>query len=275
MKLSTVVKSNSTLKGKISQQIKKQNKTSTISGGATNVKVEGGGVTEESLRTQVVQKLSENNFISAPIIEKIKSSTVQNISAAGMNALIHQNDDVDPKLVDDGIIKGGYRVVSTIEQRDNIDCCYRKLGMMVMVVGSDLSFTEYVLTGETCSNEGWVPYQIDGNDVLVLEEDVVLTEDYSILAPEEQIKTQKDLNKVLKAILEDLINYTPSGDKNWVHDQFTPASTWVINHPLNKKVAVTVTDTAGTEVEGKITLNNGNKVTIEFNFPFSGEAVLN
>lgn len=64
-------------------------------------------------------------------------------------------------------------------------------------------------------------------------------------------------------------------DANYIHDQAVPKSVWTINHPLNKKVSVTITDTAGTVVEGQVTINNGNKVVIEFNFPFSGEAILN
>ena len=65
------------------------------------------------------------------------------------------------------------------------------------------------------------------------------------------------------------------GDRNFVFTQIQPASTWVIEHPLNKKPSVTVTDTAGTEVEGRVTINNGSKVVIEFNFPFNGEVLLN
>lgn len=64
-------------------------------------------------------------------------------------------------------------------------------------------------------------------------------------------------------------------DANYVHDQALPNSIWTINHPLNKKVSVTIIDTSGNVVEGKVTINNGNKVVIEFNFPFSGEAILN
>lgn len=64
-------------------------------------------------------------------------------------------------------------------------------------------------------------------------------------------------------------------DANYVHDQAVPKSIWTINHPLNKKVSVTITDTAGTVVEGRVTINDGNQVVIEFNFPFSGEAILN
>ena len=64
-------------------------------------------------------------------------------------------------------------------------------------------------------------------------------------------------------------------DKNYVHDQAVPKSIWTIDHTLNKKVSITITDTAGTVVEGQVTINDGNKVVIEFNFPFSGEAILN
>jgi archaellin len=64
-------------------------------------------------------------------------------------------------------------------------------------------------------------------------------------------------------------------DKNHVHDQSTPSATWEIDHPLDKKVNVVVTDTAGTVVDGRVTINDGSKVVVEFNAPFSGEAVLN
>ena len=73
----------------------------------------------------------------------------------------------------------------------------------------------------------------------------------------------------------DLVLKAAKIDSNYVHDQAQPSSIWTINHPLNKKVSVTITDTAGTVVEGQVTINDGNKVVIEFNFPFSGEAILN
>ena len=64
-------------------------------------------------------------------------------------------------------------------------------------------------------------------------------------------------------------------DANYVHDQAQPSSIWTINHPLNKKVSVTIIDTAGTVIEGEVIINNGSQVTITFNAPFSGIAVLN
>lgn len=64
-------------------------------------------------------------------------------------------------------------------------------------------------------------------------------------------------------------------DVNYVHSQSISSSRWDIYHNLGKKVSVTVTDSAGTVVEGRITINDGIRVTVEFNSPFSGEAVLN
>ena len=64
-------------------------------------------------------------------------------------------------------------------------------------------------------------------------------------------------------------------DANYVHDQAQPSSIWIINHPLNKKVSVTITDTAGTVVEGQVIINDNSQVIITFNNPFSGIAVLN
>ena len=56
------------------------------------------------------------------------------------NFLTSQQGSADEKIViNDSIIKGGYHVVKTIFDRNNIDCCYRKKGMKVLVVGDDLS----------------------------------------------------------------------------------------------------------------------------------------
>ena len=64
-------------------------------------------------------------------------------------------------------------------------------------------------------------------------------------------------------------------DANYVHDQAQPSSIWTINHPLNKKVSVTITDTAGTVLEGQVIIKDNSQVIVMFNNPFSGIAVLN
>jgi hypothetical protein len=65
------------------------------------------------------------------------------------------------------------------------------------------------------------------------------------------------------------------GDKNYVFDQAVAASTWVINHTLNKFPSVSVVDSAGTQVNGQVTYNNTSQITITFSAAFSGEAFLN
>src|SRR5690606_27007085 len=98
---------------------------------------------------------------------------------------------------------------------------------------------------------------------------------YEIWKKNGNIGSELDFLESLKGEKGEDGNAGSDSDKNWVHDQFTPESVWVINHPLNKKVAVTVTDTAGTVVEGEVTINDGTMVIVKFNAPFKGEAILN
>ena len=99
--------------------------------------------------------------------------------------------------VDDSLFKGGYRVVKTIIDRDNIQCCYRKQGMKVVVIGEDYSYKEYVLKTDNCKENTW-----EEIDVTVEENEVFLIEDYSELS--ENLTTQKELNLVLKQLVLNL-----------------------------------------------------------------------
>lgn len=81
------------------------------------------------------------------------------------------------------------------------------------------------------------------------------------------------VNQAIDDIRDDINNV--SGDKNYVHNQNFPSSTWEIYHNLNKKPSASITDSAGTIVEGQIIINDGIKVVITFNAPFTGIAILN
>ena len=179
-------------------------------------------------------------------------------------------------FIDDAIIKGGYRVVRTIKERNAIDCCHRKLGMRVMVIGQDYSYKDYILKGENiCSNDDWSLVEGGSGGIdTINDSDVTLLDDYSDLDITKDIETQQDLNQVLASILKTVLANTV-GDKNRVFEQIQPSARWEFNHTLNKICSVTVTDTAGTEVEGVVTVNNSTKIVIEFNFPFSGTLILN
>lgn len=71
------------------------------------------------------------------------------------------------------------------------------------------------------------------------------------------------------------VNDFVTNDKNYIYDQGISSKKWIINHPLRKEVSVTVKDSAGSGVNGKVTRNDGYVVIIEFNAPFSGKAALN
>lgn len=70
-----------------------------------------------------------------------------------------------------------------------------------------------------------------------------------------------------------LIRYTP--DKNYVHNQSSAASTWIIEHNLNKYPSISIIDSAGTEVYGSINRVDENIAILEFSAPFSGTAICN
>lgn len=82
------------------------------------------------------------------------------------------------------------------------------------------------------------------------------------------------VNEGLDSLKEEILTNV-SGDKHFTYEQVNPNSIWEISHNLNKRVSVTVVDTANTVVMGQITINNGNYVRVEFNFPFSGYAYIN
>jgi len=66
-----------------------------------------------------------------------------------------------------------------------------------------------------------------------------------------------------------------SGDKNRVHVQSMASAIWQVAHNLGKMVSVTVVDTGGNTVEGSVTHDDLNNVTIEFSAPFTGQVFCN
>lgn len=66
-----------------------------------------------------------------------------------------------------------------------------------------------------------------------------------------------------------------TGDKHYVHVQGPPQNIWTVTHNLNKKPSLTVIDSSGNMVVGKLTYVNLNILTIQFAAPISGEAICN
>lgn len=167
-----------------------------------------------------IQKLIQENQKLKYQLEKFKSS----------NGLL--------PYIDDSVIKGGYHVVKNISERDNIDCCHRKLGMKVVVIGDDLSFKEYILKSKQCSENIW-----EEINATVDENEVFLIEDYSELG--EDLSTQRDLNLILKQILENLQQALDGKeDKTNKQDSLTIDGTGTkyptvdaVNNGLNSKIS--------------------------------------
>ena len=61
----------------------------------------------------------------------------------------------------------------------------------------------------------------------------------------------------------------------YVHDQTVPLDVWVINHPLSKFPSVTCMDSAGDEIEGILSYDSLDRVTVTFGAATGGKAYLN
>ena len=64
-------------------------------------------------------------------------------------------------------------------------------------------------------------------------------------------------------------------DKNYVHEQSSPSTTWTVNHNLNKRVAVSVVDSAGTLIICDVRYVSDSQVVLTFDAATSGNAYAN
>lgn len=64
-------------------------------------------------------------------------------------------------------------------------------------------------------------------------------------------------------------------DKHFEFTQSTPSDEWTIEHHMNKKPAVTIVDSGGTEWQAEVEHLSENVCVAKFAFPFSGKAYLN
>ena len=62
---------------------------------------------------------------------------------------------------------------------------------------------------------------------------------------------------------------------SFVHTQSIAAEEWVIAHGLGRYPSIIVVDSSGEEVEGGVTYDSSNKITVRFSAPFGGYAYLN
>jgi hypothetical protein len=83
--------------------------------------------------------------------------------------------------------------------------------------------------------------------------------------------------EVVREIVREIIREVPapSGGDHFVFTQATPSALWIVNHPLAKLPAVTVTDTDGITIEGVVAYQGTGRIHIHFNPPAAGQAILN
>lgn len=93
----------------------------------------------------------------------------------------------------------------------------------------------------------------------------------SINAPQ-----QETLNvSIAQAVGNNVTISNREGDKNYVHEQSSPSATWTVTHNLNKRVAVSVVDSAGTVIICDVHYVSDNQVVLTFDAATSGNAYAN
>jgi hypothetical protein len=83
-----------------------------------------------------------------------------------------------------------------------------------------------------------------------------------------------DLAERLDAMQAQIDSATGGVAGSYTHNQSVVSATWVINHNLGFNPNVSVIDSAGSDVEGDVTYDDVDNLTIVFSAPFSGSAYL-
>ena len=111
------------------------------------------------------------------------------------------------------------------------------------------------------------------NDQTINDEDKLLSSDGA---------AGPDLGRTKNIKVEDLKTYINNGvislvneDKNFVFTQIAASNVWIVDHNLGKFPAVTIVDSAGTQVIGEIEHINQNQTRISFSASFGGKAYFN
>jgi hypothetical protein len=66
----------------------------------------------------------------------------------------------------------------------------------------------------------------------------------------------------------------PSGPVAYTHTQYSSSASWTVSHNLGYNPNVTVSDSAGTIIEGEIAYPSSNTIVLNFSSAFAGTAYL-
>lgn len=91
----------------------------------------------------------------------------------------------------------------------------------------------------------------------------------------DMLRNKPSINNILLQGNKSLDDLGIVNDKTYYFIQNIPSNEWVITHNLNKYPAVTVLDSAASEVIGEVDYVDINTLKIKFKGEFSGSATLN
>lgn len=91
----------------------------------------------------------------------------------------------------------------------------------------------------------------------------------------DSLRNKPSINNILLQGNKSLDDLGIVNDKTYYFIQNIPSNEWVITHNLKKYPAVTVLDSAASEVIGEVDYIDTNTLKIKFKGEFSGSATLN
>jgi len=175
-----------------------------------------------------------------------------------------------------------------------IDTLFGGVGTMALSPDNGTSFsaiTGFKISKDNLSGKAVVAYLefLTGQEILIVDQDDPESfGHYTINAYAVDLDNDQYYNLNLSFLggngsikidsFYDIINFTfgdNAGDKTFIYQQAAPATTWEVQHGLNKFPSITVVDTAKSVVVGNYTYVDNNNVILNFSAAFAGKAYFN
>lgn len=117
--------------------------------------------------------------------------------------------------------------------------------------------------------------QITVGDILVATCDVNPITSGGLDLPQGSVATALDGSGIFYKFGPGITDWRAAGSGSYVHTQLVPATTWIVNHNLGKKVSAQVVNSSGVNITTEITWNTDNQITVTTNQAITGYVYCN
>jgi hypothetical protein len=103
----------------------------------------------------------------------------------------------------------------------------------------------------------------------------ILVTEIDVTAEEIEAVVEVTVSETSVEVFDGIGIAATGADATYRHVQSSASAVWTVNHNLGKRVSVSIADSAGDQVWGKVNYVSNNRVVITFSAAFSGEAYCN